>query len=127
MQPAGVFGKAAALGHKLLSLDATVIDLCAAVFDWAKFRTTKGAVKLHLLLDHEGHLPAYAVITPGERYEIRVARRQMPKRHPTIDISREIVGVEKSHTGSHGAGILRASRTLTDSVNRKELHAEHEM
>jgi hypothetical protein len=61
--------------HKLLSLDATVIDLCADVFDWAKFRQTKGAVKLHLLLDHEGYLPVYAVITEGKRHEIRVARR----------------------------------------------------
>lgn len=41
------------LPGKLLSLDSTVIDLCAGVFDWAKFRTAKGAVKLHLLLDHE--------------------------------------------------------------------------
>jgi hypothetical protein len=47
--------------NKLMSLDATVIDLCAEVFDWAKFRQTKGAVKLHLLLDHYGYLPAYAV------------------------------------------------------------------
>jgi hypothetical protein len=38
--------------NKLMSLDATVIDLCASVFDWAQFRRTKGAVKLHLLLDH---------------------------------------------------------------------------
>ena len=43
---------------KLISLDATVIDLCASVFDWARFRRTKGAVKLHLLLDHDGFLPA---------------------------------------------------------------------
>src|SRR5438445_13835012 len=42
---------------KLLSLDATVIDLCASLFDWARFRQTKGAVKLHLLLDHDGYLP----------------------------------------------------------------------
>src|SRR6516162_6478005 len=38
--------------NKLLSLDATVIDLCASLYDWAKFRRTKGAIKLHLLLDH---------------------------------------------------------------------------
>ena len=43
--------------HKLISMDATVIDLCASVFDWARFRRTKGAVKLHLLLDHDGFLP----------------------------------------------------------------------
>src|SRR5882672_2915316 len=40
--------------NKLVSLDSTVIDLCATLFDWAKFRRTKGAVKLHLLLDHDG-------------------------------------------------------------------------
>jgi hypothetical protein len=59
---------------KLLSLDASVIDLCASVFDWATFRRTKGAVKLHLLLDHDGYLPCYAVITEGRRHEVRVAR-----------------------------------------------------
>jgi len=61
--------------HKLLSLDATVIDLCASVFDWARFRRTKGAVKLHLLLDHDGFLPCYAVITEGNQHEVRVARQ----------------------------------------------------
>jgi len=60
--------------NKLMSLDASVIDLCAEVFDWAKFLQTKGAVKLHLLLDHAGYLPAYAVITEGKQHEIRVAR-----------------------------------------------------
>jgi len=60
--------------NKLMSLDATVIDLCASVFDWAQFRRTKGAVKLHLLLDHQGHLPAFAVVTEGKKHEIQVAR-----------------------------------------------------
>jgi Transposase DDE domain/Domain of unknown function (DUF4372) len=73
----GVAKAGAKLGlpGKLLSLDATVIDLCAAVFDWAKFRTTKGAVKLHLLLDHDGYLPCYAVVTEGKVHEIQVARK----------------------------------------------------
>jgi hypothetical protein len=61
--------------NKLMSLDASVIDLCAEVFDWAKFKQTKGAVKLHLLLDHQGYLPSYAVITEGRTHEIRVARQ----------------------------------------------------
>jgi hypothetical protein len=69
--------------NKLMSLDATVIDLCAVMFDWAQFRQTKGAVKLHLLLDHDGHLPAFGVITQGKQHEIRVAR-QMRFRPGTI-------------------------------------------
>jgi Transposase DDE domain/Domain of unknown function (DUF4372) len=61
--------------NPLLSLDASVIDLCATMFDWARFRLTKGAVKLHLLLDHDGYLPSYAVITEGKKHEVRVARQ----------------------------------------------------
>jgi hypothetical protein len=61
--------------NKLLSLDATVIALCVAAFDWAQFRRTKGAVKLHLLLDHEGYLPSFAVVTEGKQHEVRVARQ----------------------------------------------------
>jgi hypothetical protein len=60
--------------NKLVSLDSTVIDLCASLFDWAKFRRTKGAVKLHLLLDHDGYLPSVVVITEGRRHDVRVAR-----------------------------------------------------
>ena len=59
--------------NKLVSLDSSTIDLCMSVFEWAKFRRTKGAVKLHLLLDHDGHLPSYAVITDGKKSDIRVA------------------------------------------------------
>jgi len=61
--------------NKLLSLDATVIALCVSAFDWAQFRRTKGAVKLHLLLDHDGYLPRFAVVTEGRQHEVRVARQ----------------------------------------------------
>jgi hypothetical protein len=60
--------------NKLLSLDATVIDLCLSMFNWATFRQTKGAVKLHLLLDHDGYLPVYAHLTEGNVHELRVAK-----------------------------------------------------
>ena len=60
--------------NKLVSLDSTVIDLCATLFDWAKFRRTKGAVKLHSLLDHDGYLPSVVVVTEGKRHDVRVAR-----------------------------------------------------
>jgi hypothetical protein len=62
--------------NKLLSMDATVIELCAQIFDWAHFRKTKGAVKLHLALDHEGYLPSYACITTGKVHEVNVARKR---------------------------------------------------
>ena len=60
--------------NKLLSMDASMIDLCLTMFDWAKYKQTKGAVKLHLLLDHEGYLPTFALLTDGKTHEVRVAR-----------------------------------------------------
>jgi hypothetical protein len=60
--------------NRLVSLDSTVIDLCMSLFDWAKFKRTKGAIKLHLLLDHDGYLPSVAVITDGREADIKVAR-----------------------------------------------------
>lgn len=62
--------------NKLLSLDSTVIDLCAEVFEWASFRRRKGAVKLHFTLDHDGYLPTVLVITEGKRHDMTVARQQ---------------------------------------------------
>jgi hypothetical protein len=60
--------------NKLLSLDSTTIDLCLSLFPWAHFRQTKGAVKLHLLLDHDGYLPDFAVITDGKAHDVTTAR-----------------------------------------------------
>ncbi len=61
--------------NKLVSMDSTTIDLCLEMFDWAKFRRTKGAIKLHLLLDHDGYLPSFAVITEGKVSDVKVARQ----------------------------------------------------
>lgn len=62
--------------NKLVSINATVIDLCAEMFPWAHFRRTNGAVKLHFTLDHDGYLPVALVITEGKRQEVTVARQQ---------------------------------------------------
>ena len=47
--------------NKLVSIDSTVIDLSLSMYDWAKYQRTKGAVKLHLVLDHDGYLPCFGV------------------------------------------------------------------
>jgi len=60
--------------NKLLSIDTTMIDLCAGLFDWAQYQRTKGAVKLHLVLDHDGYLPSMLVITNGKVHDAAVAR-----------------------------------------------------
>lgn len=60
--------------NKLVSLDSTTIGLCVSMFDWAHFQRAKGAVKLHLMLDHDGYVPKFAVITTGKKHDITVAR-----------------------------------------------------
>lgn len=52
--------------QKLYLLDITTINLCLAIFPWAKFRRTKGAIKLHMGLDVEGYLPAFMNLTDGK-------------------------------------------------------------
>jgi hypothetical protein len=68
-------GHAFRFKNKLLSLDSTVIELCASMYDWARFRRSKGAVKMHLLLDHDGHLPVFAHVTEGAAADVRVAQQ----------------------------------------------------
>lgn len=60
--------------NPLAIFDATLIDLCLSTFSWAKYRTTKGAIKLHCQLDHGGNIPAFMVVTDGKRHDISVAR-----------------------------------------------------
>ena len=60
--------------NKLMSLDGSIIELSATMFDWAKYTQQKGAIKLHLLLDHDGYLPTFAVVTEGKYSELNVAR-----------------------------------------------------
>ena len=60
--------------HKLLSLDSTIIPLCLSVFDWAQYKRAKGAVKLHMVLDHDGYLPSYAVLSDGKTSDITAAK-----------------------------------------------------
>lgn len=61
--------------HKLLSIDSTTIALSLSLFDWARYKRSKGAVKLHLVLDHDGYLPHYAVLSDGKEADIQAARK----------------------------------------------------
>jgi len=60
------------LDETVYALDATIIDLCLSVFPWAKFRKSKGAVKLHTLLDLRGAIPTVVSITDGKVHELNI-------------------------------------------------------
>jgi len=66
--------------HPLYSLDASTIDLCLSVFPRADFRTTKGAIKLHVGLNHAGYLPEFVTVTEGKHHDVTVGRAlEFPK------------------------------------------------
>jgi hypothetical protein len=58
--------------RKLFSIDSTTIDLCQKLYDWAKYRTTKGGVKVHVMLDNHLHLPVWAHITDAKDHDQKV-------------------------------------------------------
>lgn len=65
------------LERKIFIMDGSVIPLSLSLFDWAKFRTKKGAIKLHAVLDYDTGLPNFAVITDGKTHDIEPARKRM--------------------------------------------------
>jgi len=60
------------LDETVYALDASTIDLCLSVFPWARFRRTKGAVKLHTLLDLRGNIPTFVDITDGKVHDVNI-------------------------------------------------------
>jgi hypothetical protein len=60
------------LQNTVYALDATTIDLCLSLFSWARFRETKGAVRLHTLLDLRGNIPSFIHISDGKLHEVNV-------------------------------------------------------
>ena len=78
--------------NPLYSIDATTIDLCLSMFPWAKFRTAKGAIKMHCLYDHSGALPTFIIVTDGKKHDVRVA-----KEHEFPLVPDSIVSVDKAY------------------------------
>jgi len=67
------------LDNTVYALDSSTIDLCLSMFPWARFRTTKGAVKLHTLLDLRGPIPALILISPGNVHDVNILDEIIPE------------------------------------------------
>jgi IS4 transposase len=76
------------------SVDASLVKLCLSLFDWAKYRRAKGALKLHLLLDHDGYLPEYVHVTEGKVHEINILRRLSFNPGTIVVIDRGLIDYE---------------------------------
>lgn len=67
------------LDRTVYALDSSTIDLCLALFPWATFRATKGAIKLHTLLDLRGNIPVFVSITDGSVHDVRILDVLLPE------------------------------------------------
>lgn len=109
--------------NKLMSLDGSIIDLSASMFDWAKYKRTKGAIKLHLLLDHNGYLPSFAVVTEGKHSEVAVARGLRLEPGTILVIDRGYNDY-KWFAEMTGEGIFFVTRMKTNTVYAVEAECE---
>ena len=82
------------LKRKIFIMDSSIIPLCLSLFDWAKFRTHKGAVKLHAVLDYDTGLPCYAVMTDGKQHDIKIAAQTLFPTNSVLIIDRAYVDYE---------------------------------
>ncbi len=77
--------------NKLYSFDSSTIDLCLSVFPWAMFRRAKGAIKLHVGIDHDGFLPTFMTVTQGKKHDVTAAR--------TLKLDKgSIVAIDRGYT-----------------------------
>jgi hypothetical protein len=67
------------LEQSVYALDSSTIDLCLSVFPWARFRKTKGAIKLHTLLDLRGNIPSFIAITDGKVHDVNILDLLIPE------------------------------------------------
>jgi hypothetical protein len=67
------------LNETVNALDSTTIDLCLSLFPWARFRKTKGAVKMHTLLDLRGNIPSFVDITDGKVHDVNILDALIPE------------------------------------------------
>ena len=67
------------LDETVYALDSSTIDLCLALFPWARFRKRKGAIKLHTLLDLRGSIPSFISITDGKVHDVNVLDQLIPE------------------------------------------------
>lgn len=67
------------LNETIYALDSTTIDLCLSVFPWALFRKSKGAIKLHTLLDIRGSIPSFVWITHGKIHDVTILDELIPE------------------------------------------------
>lgn len=111
------------LEQTVYALDSTTIDLCLSLFPWARFRSTKGGIKLHTLLDLRGNIPSFLHITEAAYHDARVLDVLLPEAGALYVLDRGYVDFARLHLLTQCAAhfVLRAKKTL--QFRRRYSHA----
>lgn len=105
---------------KILLLDSTTISLCLSLFDWAKFRKKKGAVKLHTLLDYDGCLPVYMNMTDGKVHDAKAAKEITLPKDAVVVADRAYVDFDTLNRWAQGGSYFVVRLKSSIKFNRLE-------
>ncbi len=112
---------------KIFLLDSTLISLCLNMFDWAKYRKRKGAIKLHTLLDYDGCLPHYMLLTDGKAADVKVAQQIDLPADSVVVADRGYIDFALLHKW-HLKGIhfvIRVKQLVQSKVRDQKLNTDH--
>jgi hypothetical protein len=101
------------LASTVYALDSTTIDLCLSVFPWARFRSTKAAVKLHTLLDLRGNIPSFIHISDGKLHDVHALDMLMPEPGAIYVMDRGYVDFTRLYV-LHQAGAFFVTRAKSN-------------
>ena len=97
------------LASTVYALDSTTIDLCLSVFPWARFRSTKAAVKIHTLLDLRGNIPSFIHISDGKLHDVHALDLLLPEPGAIYVMDRGYIDFARLHV-LHQAGAFFVTR-----------------
>jgi hypothetical protein len=106
------------LDGTVYALDSTTIDLCLSVFPWARFQSTKGAVKMHTLLDLRGSIPTFIEVSDGKLHDVNVLDAILPEAGSFYVMDRGYLDFERLY-GLHRCGAFFVTRTKAGVLLRR--------
>ena len=109
------------LDASVYALDSTTIDLCLSLFDWAPFRSTKAAIKLHTLLDLRGAIPAFIYISDGKMHDVNILDILPVEAGAFYVMDRGYVDFERLN-GMHQAGAFFVTRAKAN-INARRVYS----
>jgi hypothetical protein len=110
------------LAHSLYALDSTTIDLCLALFPWAKFRRHKAAVKMHTLLDLHGNIPTFISITDGKVHDVNILDEILPEAGAFYVMDRGYVDFERLYRFTLSAAFFVVRTKSNVLIQRRYSH-----